>query len=54
MRPYGDCIENVLAGVCTQCGERFFAAEMAKQMEAAVQQPRGPVPTIPVPVIAVK
>ena len=46
-------LENVATGVCCQCGERFFTAEAAKKMEAAVGGTHGEVSTIPVPVIAV-
>lgn len=46
-------LEDVLTGVCGQCGERFFTAQVAKRMEAAVEQAKGDGPTIPVPVIAV-
>ena len=32
--------ENVPAGVCQQCGEKFFTAKVAKTMESAVQKNR--------------
>lgn len=47
-------LENVPTGVCTQCGEQYFQAQVAKEMENAVLNARGPIETIPVPVIAVK
>ena len=47
-------LENVPTGVCCQCGEQYFTAEVAKRMEAAVEQLKGDVPTIPIPVIGVK
>lgn len=46
-------LENVPTGVCTQCGEQFFTAKTAKEMESAVEHTQGNVPTIPVPVIAI-
>jgi len=47
-------LENVPTGVCSQCGEQFFKAEVVKEMEAAVQTATGSAPTIRVPVIAMK
>ena len=32
--------EDVPAGVCTQCGEKYFTAKVAKKMESAVQKNR--------------
>lgn len=46
-------VENVTMGVCTQCGEKFLTAKVAKQVEAAVASMRQPVATVPVPVIRV-
>lgn len=46
-------LEDVPAGVCVQCGEQFFTAEVAKRMEAAVAGLGSEVSTVPVPVIAV-
>ncbi len=46
-------LENVPTGVCCQCGEQYFTAEVAKKMEAAVERASGDIPTIPVPVIGV-
>jgi YgiT-type zinc finger domain-containing protein len=47
-------LENVPTGVCPQCGEQYFTAEVAKAMELAVGNVRGGVQTIPVPVIPVQ
>lgn len=44
-------LENVPTGVCSQCGEQFFTAEVARKMEAAVSNPGHDVATIAVPVI---
>jgi len=46
-------LEKVPTGVCRQCGEQYFTARVAKEMEAAVTNLREDVPTISVPVIAV-
>ncbi|MBP7869625.1 MAG: DUF4258 domain-containing protein [Candidatus Hydrogenedentes bacterium] len=47
-------LEGVPAGVCQQCGELFFTAEVARRMESVVAEATGPVETLPIPVIAVK
>jgi len=43
-------IENVPAEVCTQCGERYFDAEVSRQMEtiALSEEKHGSLITIPV------
>jgi YgiT-type zinc finger domain-containing protein len=46
-------LENVPAGVCRQCGEQFFTAEVAHRMESVVAEATGPLETISIPVIAV-
>ncbi len=46
-------VENVLVGVCKQCGEKFLKAEVAKQVEAAVSSAEAPVTTVAVPVVRV-
>ncbi|MBN1593936.1 MAG: YgiT-type zinc finger protein [Candidatus Coatesbacteria bacterium] len=46
-------LENVPTGVCNQCGEKYFTAEIAKQMEDAVRCIEAPVSTIAVPVIRI-
>jgi len=47
-------LEGVPAGVCQQCGEQFFTADVARQMESVVTDAKGPLETVPIPVIAVK
>jgi len=47
-------LEGVPAGVCQQCGEQFFTAEVAHRMESVVAEATGPMETLPIPVIAVK
>lgn len=47
-------LEGVPTGVCQQCGEQFFTADTAHQMESAVTETKGPMETVPIPVIAVK
>jgi YgiT-type zinc finger domain-containing protein len=47
-------LENVPTGVCRQCGERFYTAEVAKRMEEAVQKTDSAYETLAVPVIAVQ
>ncbi len=47
-------LENVPAGVCRQCGEMFFTADVAHRMESVVSEASGRVETVPIPVIAVK
>ena len=32
--------ENVPAGVCQQCGEKYFTAKVAKDMEASIRRNR--------------
>lgn len=44
-------LENVPTGVCNQCGEQFFKAKVAQQMEAAVRNGT-PRETLAVPVLA--
>lgn len=46
-------LENVPTGVCNQCGEKYFKANIAKRMEDAVSRVDEPVSTIAVPVILV-
>jgi len=46
-------VENVLVGVCRQCGEKFLTAKVAKQVEAAVSSIKAPITTVPVPVVRV-
>lgn len=44
--------EDVPAGVCCQCGEKYFTAEVVKAMERAVLQKTKPKRTIHVPVFS--
>jgi len=44
-------VENVLLGVCKQCGEKFLTAQVAKQVEAAVSSMKASVTTIAIPVV---
>ena len=46
-------IENVTAGVCCQCGEQFFKAEVARKLEELAQNQTVPVTTVAVPVLRV-
>lgn len=42
-------IENVPAGVCRQCGEQYYTAEVAKTMERlATETPVSRMTTVPV------
>ena len=43
-------IENVPAGVCQVCGERYFKADIVKQMERIALSQQHPVKVIEVPV----
>lgn len=43
-------IKNVPAEVCSQCGERYFDAEVSRQMEAIVLSKKKPSLSITVPV----
>lgn len=42
--------QNVPAGVCQQCGERYLSAKVAKEIENRIQTKRKWEKTIPVPV----
>ena len=44
-------IENVPAGVCQQCGEKYFVAEVYKEMEKLVKEPGPPVRRLSVDVL---
>jgi YgiT-type zinc finger domain-containing protein len=44
---------NVPAGDCTQRGERFFKAEIAKKMEPSVSPAPDNLPAVPVPAIRI-
>ena len=45
-------LERVPTGVCTQCGEKYFTAEVAKQMEKATSQASQAVRTVAIPVLS--
>jgi len=44
-------LRNVPTGVCVQCGEQFFTAEVARKMEATVEAGGAKVGRVSVPVI---
>ena len=44
-------LERVPTGVCTQCGEKYFTAEIAKRMEAIASQGGQNLRTVAVPVV---
>ena len=47
-------VENVSVGVCNQCGEKFFTAEIAKKLEqAASRTSNQSVRTVAIPVISI-
>jgi YgiT-type zinc finger domain-containing protein len=46
-------IEHVPAGVCLECGRRFYAANVLKLIEERIRQPQGPEREILVPVFSV-
>ena len=46
-------LERVPTGVCTQCGEKYFTAEVAKRMEALVSRGGQSLRTVAVPVLEV-
>jgi len=46
--------QNVPAEVCQQCGEKFFSAEVYKEMESMVQKEEKPFARVTVDVINFK
>ena len=44
-------IENVPAGVCIQCGERYYPGKVAEDMERLIQSEAKGIRTISVPVM---
>jgi YgiT-type zinc finger domain-containing protein len=46
-------LERVPTGVCVQCGERYFKAEVAKRMEFVDSQAGHDVQTVAIPVLSV-
>lgn len=43
-------VKNVPVEVCTQCGERYYSAEISKKLDALVKNQTKPQKTIEVPV----
>jgi YgiT-type zinc finger domain-containing protein len=46
--------ERVPARICPRCGERYFSARVARQMDRLMQKRKQPASTVSVPVIALK
>lgn len=46
-------IENVPVGVCNQCGEKFFTAEVAKKMEMSATGSHKSIKMVAIPVISI-
>lgn len=46
--------ERVPARVCSRCGERYFSANVVREMDRLMQKRSLPGPTVRVPVIAMK
>jgi YgiT-type zinc finger domain-containing protein len=46
-------MENVPVGVCTQCGERFLAADIAKKLESAASSSQKNSKMVAVPVVSI-
>lgn len=46
--------ERVPARVCARCGERYFSANVVREMDRLMQKRSQPGPTVRVPVIAIK
>ncbi len=45
-------IERVPTGVCCQCGEKFFTAEVAKRLEQVSSEAAQAIRTVAVPVLS--
>ncbi len=45
-------VENVLVGVCTQCGEKYFTAEIAKKLEKAAASAHSSLKTVAIPILS--
>jgi YgiT-type zinc finger domain-containing protein len=43
-------VKNVPVEICTQCGERYYSAEISKKLDALVKKQAKPQKTIEVPV----
>lgn len=46
--------ERVPAQVCPRCGERYFSAQVVRQMDRLMRKRKQTAVTVPVPVIALK
>jgi YgiT-type zinc finger domain-containing protein len=46
--------EHVPARVCSRCGERYFSARVAREMDRLMHRRKQRSPTVPVPVIPLK
>jgi YgiT-type zinc finger domain-containing protein len=44
-------LEDVPTGVCVQCGEKYYTAKVAKQMEQAVSKSNEDVQMVAIPVL---
>ena len=44
-------IKDVPVEVCTQCGERYYSADVSKKIDKLVQSGKAPQETIKVPVL---
>jgi len=44
-------LNKVPAGVCVQCGEKYFKAEVVKRMEGTVKKRKNILKTLEVPVL---
>jgi YgiT-type zinc finger domain-containing protein len=46
-------LEKIPTGVCMQCGEKFFKAEISKRMEKTIQSMAHPKRKVAIPVLAI-
>ncbi len=44
-------LENIPTGICIQCGEKFFKAEVSKYIEKAVREKKRIVREIKIPIL---
>ena len=44
-------LENIPVGVCVQCGEKFFKAEVSKHIEKALKEKKQAVREVRVPIL---
>ena len=47
-------LEDVPTGVCAQCGEKYYTAKVAKQMEEVVSRGNEDVKIIAIPVLSMR